>query len=129
MQDPNFVTYGISAEGIYQYGYNALRTVKNRWTPTNPSTTQPSSFWGYSPYGVGDFFLQDAWFVRLQNVSLAYNIPKKWFKGVFSSASISLAAHNVFVISPYTGVDPETDSYTAAYPNIRSFTAGLNFSF
>lgn len=129
MADPNFTAYGISAEGIYQYGYNALRTVKDRWTPTNPSTTQPSSFYGYSPYGVGDFFLQDAWFIRLQNVSLAYSMPSSWFKGAFSSARIQAAAHNIFVISPYTGVDPETDSYTAAYPNIRSFTVGLNLSF
>src|SRR5690606_38737971 len=74
LADPNFVTYGVSADGISTYGYNALRTVKNRWTPENPSTTQPSSFYGWSPYGSGDFFLQDAWFIRLQNVSLSYEL-------------------------------------------------------
>ncbi|MBC7423552.1 MAG: TonB-dependent receptor, partial [Ferruginibacter sp.] len=78
MEDPNFVAYGVSAYGVYSNGYNALRSVKNRWTPTNPSTTQPSSFWGFSPYGVGDFYLQKAWFIRLQNVSLGYNLPNKW---------------------------------------------------
>src|SRR5690606_22160632 len=31
LADPNFTTYGISAESIYTYGYNALRTVKDRW--------------------------------------------------------------------------------------------------
>jgi TonB-linked SusC/RagA family outer membrane protein len=127
--DPNFTTYGISAYGVYSNGYNALRSVKNRWTPTNASTTQPSSFWGFSPYSVGDFFLEDAWFIRLQNVSLGYNLPKKWLKGVFSSARIHADAQNLFVISPYKGIDPETDSYTAAYPNIKTFTMGLNFKF
>ncbi|MBC7745179.1 MAG: TonB-dependent receptor [Flavobacterium sp.] len=127
--DPNFTTYGISAYGVNSNGYNALRTVKNRWTPQNPTNTQPSSFWGFSPYGVGDFFLQDAWFVRLQIVSLGYDLPKKLLKGVFSEARIHVDAQNLFVISPYSGVDPETDSYTAAYPNIRTFTAGLNFKF
>ncbi|MEO6546474.1 MAG: TonB-dependent receptor [Ferruginibacter sp.] len=127
--DPNYVAYGFSAYGVYSNGYNALRSVKDRWTPTNPSTTNPSSFWGFSPYGTGDFFLQDAWFIRLQNVSVGYNLPTKWSKGVFSVARVHADAQNLWVISPYTGVDPETDSYTAAYPYIRTFTVGLNFTF
>jgi TonB-linked SusC/RagA family outer membrane protein len=127
--DPNFTTYGISALGVFSNGYNALRTVKNRWTPQNSSTTQPSSYWGFSPYGIGDFFVQDAWFIRLQNVSLSYSLPRKLLRNIFSAASVRLDAQNLFVITPYTGVDPETDSYTAAYPNIRTFTLGLNLSF
>lgn len=127
--DPNFVTYGIGAVGVFQNGYNALRTVKDRWTPERPSTTHPSSFWGYSPYGVGDFFLQDAWFVRLQNVALEYRLPLSWVGKAFSEAAINANAHNLFVLTPYTGVDPETDSYTAAYPNIRTFTLGVRLKF
>jgi TonB-linked SusC/RagA family outer membrane protein len=129
LADPNYTAYGISAYGVYSNGYNALRTVKDRWTPTNPSTTQPSSFWGFSPYGVGDFFLQKAWYVRLQNISLGYNIPKKLLKNIFSVARVHFDAQNLAVFTPYTGVDPETDSYTAAYPYIRTFTVGLNVSF
>jgi len=125
MEDPNYVTYGIGAVGVYQNGYNALRTVKDRWTPERPSATQPSSFWGYSPYGAGDFFLEDAWFIRLQNVSLEYSLPTRWVGKVFSEAAINATASNLFVITPYKGVDPETDSYTAAYPNIRTFTLGV----
>ena len=129
LADPNYTTYGIGAVGVYEQGYNALRTVKERWTPSNPSTTHPSSFWGYSPYGVGDFFLEDAWFLRLQNVSLGYNIPVKMVKNIFTNLRVHADAQNLFVITPYKGVDPETDSYTAAYPYIRSFTFGLNFTF
>ena len=129
MEDPNYTTYGVSAYGIYSNGYNALRTVKDRWTPQNPSTTHPSSFYGFSPYGVGDFFLQDAWFIRLQNVSLGYNLPRNILKNIFSTVRVHVDVQNLFVITPYTGVDPETDSYTAAYPYIRTFTAGLNLTF
>ena len=129
LADPNYTEYGISAYGVYSEGYNALRAVKDRWTPQNPSTTHPSSFWGFSPYGVGDFFLQKAWYVRLQNVSLGYNLPHKILKNVFSAARIHLDAQNLAVFTPYTGVDPETDSYTAAYPYIRTFTVGLNVTF
>jgi len=129
MEDPNYVAYGFSAYGINANGYNGLRSVKDRWTPTNPSTTAPSSYWGFSNYGVGDFFMQDAWFIRLQNVSLGYTIPGKIFKKVFSSAKVHFDAQNLFVITPYKGVDPETDSYTAAYPYIRTYTFGINLNF
>jgi hypothetical protein len=129
LADPNYTAYGVSAEGIYTYGYNGLRTVKDRWTPDHPSATHPSSYYGWSPYGGGDFFLQKAWFIRLQNVSLGYKLPKKWFGGVLQEARLHVDAQNLLVISPYTGVDPETDSYTAAYPNVKTFTLGMNIIF
>lgn len=129
LADPNYTAYGISAYGIYSNGYNALSSVKNRWTPQNPSTTQPSSFWGFSPYGTGDFFLQNAWFVRLQNVSLGYTLPRNILNKVFTSVRFHVDAHNLLIFTPYKGVDPETDSYTAAYPYIRTFTAGINIAF
>ncbi len=129
MVDPNYVAYGFSAYGINSNGYNALRSVKERWTPTNPSTTVPGSYWGFSPYSVGDFFYQEAWFIRLQNVSLGYNLPQSFIGKVASAARIHFDAQNLFVITPYKGIDPETDSYTAAYPYIRTFTLGVNVTF
>lgn len=129
LADPNYTSYGVSAEGIYTYGYNALRTVKERWTPDNPSTTHPSSYYAWSQYGPGDFFLEKAWFLRLQNISLGYKLPQKWVKGIFQEACFHVDAQNLFVITPYSGIDPETDSYTAAYPNVKTFTAGLNITF
>lgn len=129
MADPNYVNYGYSAWGVAVQGYNALRSVRDRWTPTNPSTENPSTFANYSNDGYGDFFLQRAWFIRLQNIALGYELPKNWTGNVFSSARINVAAHNIFVITPYNGIDPETDGYTAAYPNIRTFTAGVNLIF
>ena len=128
MEDPNYTEYGISADGIHK-GYNGLRTVKDRWTPTNPSTTQPSSFYGWSQYTSGNFFVQDAWFIRLQNVSLGYTLPQNWTKRIAKSVQLHVDAHNLFVITPYKGVDPETDSYTAAYPYVRTYTIGANISF
>ena len=130
--DPTDLALGVSAEAVATNGQNVLRNALNRWTPDNPSTTRPSSYYGYTvtngSVGPGDFFLQDAWFVRLQNVSLSYRIPQKIF-GVMNAASIRLDAQNLFVITPYKGVDPETDSYSAAYPNVRTFTLGLDLKF
>jgi len=127
--DPTDVALGVSADGVWANGRNALRSIYDRWTPENPSNTRPASHYGYTQYSSGDFFLQDAWFVRLQNLSLAYNLPSKWIGKLISSAKVRLDAQNLFVITPYKGVDPETDAYVAAYPNIKTYTIGLDIKF
>jgi hypothetical protein len=127
--DQTDLAYGITAVGVAANGRNALRSVLDRWTPENPSTTRPASHFGFTQYDSGDFFLQNAWFVRLQNVSLAYNLPQKWFGKYISSGSVRLDGQNLFVITPYNGVDPETDAYTAAYPNISTYSIGIDLKF
>lgn len=121
------LTYGVGVGGVSTNGTNVLRSVYERWTPTNPSTTRPSSAGGGRD-GAGDFWLQDAWFIRLQYVSLSYNFPKKWFGGVIGGA-LRLDANNLFVITPYDGVDPETDNIVAAYPNVSTYTIGIDLKF
>ena len=132
MQDPTEMAFGISGGGISASGYNALRSVQDRWTPNNPSTTRPSSFYntGHN-YTAGDFFYQKAWFIRLQNLSLGYTLPKSLIAKtkVLSNVRISASINNLFVITPYDGLDPETDAYAAAYPNARTFSFGIDVTF
>lgn len=127
--DPTDVALGVSADGVWANGRNALRSIYDRWTPDNPTNTRPASHYGYTQYSSGDFFLQDAWFIRLQNLSLAYNIPSKWVGKLVNSATFRLDAQNLFVITPYDGVDPETDTYAAAYPNVKTYTIGIDLKF
>src|SRR5690606_39895468 len=113
---------------IFAYGTNyngALRTVLDRWTLDNQSTDHPRYASRYS----GDFYLQNAGFIRLQNVEVVYKIPERIYLKAFSNLSVSLGASNLFWISPYTGVDPETDTYIGAYPNVKTYTVGLNLIF
>ncbi|WP_445738165.1 SusC/RagA family TonB-linked outer membrane protein [Mariniflexile sp.] len=120
---------GVTAIGVATNGRNALRNVYNRWTPDNPTNTRPASHFGFTRYGSGDFFLQDAWFVRLQNLSLSYNLPTEWMGKFITNAALRLDAQNLFVITPYDGVDPETDAYVAAYPNVKTYTIGIDLKF
>tara|TARA_R110001606_G_scaffold399277_1_gene583347 strand:+ start:2272 stop:5772 length:3501 start_codon:yes stop_codon:yes gene_type:complete len=133
MVDPTDLALGLSVEATATNGQNVLRTALDRWTPDNPSTTRPSSYYGYSVQnganGPGDLFLQDAWFIRLQNLSLAYNLPEGLIGKFVKNAAIRFDAQNLFVITPYKGVDPETDSYSAAYPNVKTFTLGVDLKF
>ncbi|MDR2563225.1 MAG: TonB-dependent receptor [Prevotellaceae bacterium] len=129
MEDPTRMAYGVSAYGIAQYGYNELRSTLNRWTPSKPSNSDPSSFFVDSRYGYGNFFYEKAWFIRLQNISIGYTLPKTVLSKVITHLRIHIDANNLLVITPYRGLDPETDSYTAAYPNARTFTAGIEIQF
>lgn len=132
MEDPTEMDFGLLGNNIATSGYNALKVIKNRWTPENPSVTRPSSFYntGHN-YTYGDFFYQKAWFIRLQTISLGYTLPKSWIAKakVLSSVRLNVSANNLFIITPYKGLDPETDSYAAAYPNARTFSFGVNVSF
>ena len=127
--DQTDFTYGVTAVGVAQNGRNALRNVYNRWTPENPTNTRPGSHFGYTQYGSGNFFMQDASFVRLQSVSLSYNLPQKWFGKYMQGAAIRLDGQNLFTITKYDGIDPETDGYAAAYPNVKTFTVGVDLKF
>ena len=129
MQDPTKMDYGYDTWGMAQFGYNRLRSVKNRWLPSNPSTRWPSSFFNGSKYGNGDFFYEKAWFIRLQNIAVGYTLPDKVLKNVFSSCRVHFDVNNVLVFTPYGGLDPETDAYPAAYPNARTYTFGIDLKF
>lgn len=132
MQDPTEMDYGINAGNIAQSGYNMLRIVKDRWTFENPSTTRPSSYYVTgNNYTAGDFFYQKAWFIRLQNINIGYSLPQSILTKtkVLSKVRFSISANNLFIITPYKGLDPETDAYAAAYPNARTFSFGVDISF
>ena len=71
--------YGVSD---LTYGVNALSEIKNRWSPANPTGTLPGvaeASSGVDPAS-SDFFFEKSWYLRLDNVSIGYNFPSKWFK-------------------------------------------------
>ncbi|GHU70704.1 hypothetical protein FACS189413_11410 [Bacteroidia bacterium] len=51
-----------------------------------------------------DRWLEDASYLRLKNVSIAYRFPKKWLK--FADVRLSLSAQNLLTITGYKGLDP-----------------------
>ena len=85
-------------------------------------------------------FLEKGDFVRLQNVSLGYNVPVQ-NSNVFSRLRLYLTGQNLFVITGYSGQDPEVNTSKpingvpsfgidfTTYPRARTFTLGANVSF
>ena len=78
-------------------------------------------------------YLQNASFMRLKNLSLAYNLPKEWMRATnfFTNVRLNFVARNLFTVTKYTGSDPEVDSNIGlgAYPATRQYTLGIDVTF
>ncbi|MEM1057485.1 MAG: TonB-dependent receptor [Bacteroidota bacterium] len=55
-------------------------------------------------------YIENASFLRLDNVTLEYNIPTEFFGSYVSGVRAFLSADNLFVITPYSGLDPEVNT-------------------
>jgi TonB-linked SusC/RagA family outer membrane protein len=83
-------------------------------------------------YGNSDFWLEDASFLKLKNISIAYRIPKQVAK--VADIQLSVSAQNLFFLTKYKGMDPEVyNAFTGldygAYPVPRTVTFGAKLDF
>ncbi len=136
----NAVKFQIQGEyGLYQ---NQLAETANFWTPTNSSSSipPPRSGFGNNNLVMSDRFLESASFLRLQNVRLGYNLPASIAKHIkMSHLKVYVSGQNLFVITNYSGLDPEVGSLNqnptlqnidyGRYPTPRVITFGLNAEF
>jgi hypothetical protein len=89
-------------------------------------------------YAISSRFVEDASYIRLQNVGLNYRIPRNFLNRVkVSNASIGVSVVNLFTWGSYTGYDPEVSSSTNAlavgvdrgsFPRTRTYNLSLNIN-
>ena len=83
--------------------------------------------------------VEDASYLRLSNLTIGYNFPKKWIrKASIQNLRLYATGSNLFVWTPYSGFDPEVSTKGnnltpgvdfGAYPRSRSYVFGLNITF
>jgi len=88
--------------------------------------------------GLGEANIEDGSWVRLREVSLSYGLPKSLIdKTPFQSASLTLIGRNLWLDTPYSGIDPETNLTGASNgfgldyfnnPNTRGYSIKLKVS-
>lgn len=78
-------------------------------------------------------FLEDASFLRLKNLMLAYDLPRDWMRrsGFLTNTRIYVQGQNLLTFTPFSGMDPESSMnvYLAQYPLSKQFTFGLELAF
>ncbi|PZV83400.1 iron complex outermembrane receptor protein [Algoriphagus aquaeductus] len=136
--------WGHDLYNSYRGFYENADAASNTWnsvitskTPTSPLVTSTPTF--------NSSYIEDASFIRLDNMELGYNFKTK--SPNLSSLRMYFAAQNLFTITNYTGIDPEVrindqengDGFTTSlspgierrntYFQTRSFTLGVTVNF
>lgn len=118
--------------------FNRSKEILNAWSETNTSSDIPRLSKN-DPNGnfttPSDWYLEDASYLRLKNLTVSYDLSdylRKWshMKERNSSLMVYLSGENLFTITDYSGMDPETGGYDALkYPVSRVFSFGLKLTY
>ena len=129
-----------------RYWNNSKKVLNEYWTPEHTNATYPIPVYGDnisngSAYAISDL-VEKGDYLRLKNISLGYTFDtKKWARSIgISKLRLYAQVQNLFVITSYSGMDPEvltnTTNTTLApgtdkntLPQARTYTFGVNLSF
>ena len=89
---------------------------------------------------MSDRFIEDGSYLRIQNISLSYTLPKHWSQAVkVDKLRVYVNGQNLFVLSNYSGYDPEIGAFNqnsrmqnidmGRYPSPRMISFGLDIEF
>jgi TonB-linked SusC/RagA family outer membrane protein len=88
--------------------------------------------------GANSWYVEDGDYIRIQNISLGYNIPKAYTSKLgIKRAKFTLSANNILTLTKYKGLDPGVGGAADTgfgidvgnYPVTRSFNASINLTF
>lgn len=101
------------------------------WTPENKSNTRSSLVYN-NPLATAAGLIESRNFVRIQEASLSYNLPKSLLRNwKINSMSIFASVRNLHTFTKWTGMDPESgyNQRGNIYPTPRTSSLGLSVSF
>ncbi|WP_158712682.1 TonB-dependent receptor [Parabacteroides pacaensis] len=117
----------------FYWGASALEMHKDHWTETNPNTRFPRlAFNETNNEQNSSFWVANAAYLRLKNVTLGYTLPKKVTDKIkFSHVRLYVSGQNLLSIDNFwDGFDVEAPVGDGAYyPQVKVFTIGLDVKF
>lgn len=125
-------------EGSYLEGIrNNFGWARDAWTPENSNSNIPRAGWDNRVNGVNTFFVEDASYLRVKNITLGYRVPLK--AGKVQSLRFYCSADNLWTVTNYSGYNPDVSSGgtsaiisgfdEAQYPLARTILFGLKINF
>lgn len=129
-------------EGMYD-SKNQSTAVLNRWTENNRNTDMPRAGYGVAAIRNSTRFVEDGSYLRVKNVTLAYNVNTSQFEKLgITKLSVYATGQNLLTWTNYSGYDPEVNAYSTVtgrgtelgidygtYPQSRTVILGLNVTF
>lgn len=114
--------------------FNRSREILNAWSPDNrgsniPILSKNDNNGNFST--ASDWYLEDASYLRLKNVTLSYDLSDVFCKNDRNSRlSVFLSGENLATITRYSGMDPECGGWDALkYPVSRVFSLGVKLTY
>ncbi len=95
------------------------------WTPENKSNTRPGFQYSRSTIGHNWYLSRD--FIRIQDLTLSYVLPKNKIKTI-SDLSLYISGKNLLTITEWLGNNPEATT-SSRYPLARTYSIGCKFGF
>ena len=136
------------AAQVWQYTFMEAGTIgnftkdfyENRWTENNINAEYPRTYnRDATVTGGGNyrntFWLNNASYLRLKSIELAYDFPKSWLKNTpISAVRLSLSGYNLFTITGIRNIDPETQENSQGWaawntPQSKVYNFGINVTF
>jgi len=116
-------------------GFNGYTYQMDYWTPENTGAAYPritDGGFNDNNYRYSDFWMRDGRHLRLRNINLSYAIPGTLLTRMraFEEIRLFLTGHNLFVLKNFEEeFDPQMQSSVGwYYPQLRSFTCGINLT-
>ena len=122
---------GESAYAFFNSG-KVLKRHLDRWTPENHNASYPRITKNSQiNFSTSSFWLQNASYIRLKNLSLGYNVPASIIEKLgISKLKVYLSGENLLTFTDLDGIDPEGSSGRGAYyGNVKKISLGLKVSF
>ncbi|WP_295711770.1 TonB-dependent receptor [Mucilaginibacter sp.] len=109
---------------------NSLATVLDGWTPSHQNTyiSQVRNYKFAQDSHFDTWWVEDGSFIRGQNFTLGYSLPQSVTQKLhINRFRVYTSVQNLFIITKYTGYDPEVDTFNSGYGSNGSFSQNLDF--
>lgn len=123
------------AQSPLRNGFNGYTYQMDYWTPENTDAAYPritDGGFNDNNYRYSDFWMRDGRHIRLRNINLSYSIPSALLKRLrgFDEVRLFVTGHNLLVLKNFDEeFDPQMQSSVGwYYPQLRSFTCGINLA-
>ncbi|MBL0744456.1 SusC/RagA family TonB-linked outer membrane protein [Chryseolinea lacunae] len=118
---------------------NTTTAIHDAWTPENHTgnprniSSDPNGNWGKP----SSYFVENGSYLKLRNIQIGLNVPQRLLqKWHITRLRVYANANNVLTFTKYSGLDPEVAGTNVSrgvdfgnYPQVRSFTGGLELQF
>ena len=122
-------------------GQNLVKERSDVWTPSNTDAVWPILRTDLPPVGGAgdgvDFFLEDASYLRMREITLTYNLPQDLIGGM--NGSVYITGQNLLTITDYKGYNPDINGRSnirgtygidvSSYPLAKTILLGLKLNF